>query len=168
MNLETISTLVQGLAALAVIGSLIYVGKELALNNRTQRLIALQTHNEAFRENITLTATYPETWVNGLEQYPKMPASENARFGFMIHASFRHIEQAYLLHSEGVLPDETYGKSMRLICSLCAYPGGGNWWAARKVHFNDGFVAAVDAMVADQAMKPMYEFSIAENNSRGS
>lgn len=164
MTLEAISTLVQMIAALAVIGSLIYVGKELSLNNRNQRLIALQTHNEAFRENITLAAAYPETWINGLENYPALSPSENARFGFVIHASFRHIEQAHMLHEEGVLPDETYRKSMRLICSLCAYPGGNNWWIARKTHFNDDFVAAADAFIAgDEA--PMYEFAIARAES---
>jgi hypothetical protein len=161
MNLEAITNVVEIIAAVAVIFSLVYVGKEISQNNRNQRLLALQSHNEAFRENIAIAAAYSETWVAGLDNYPQMSASENARFGFVIHASFRHIEQAHLLHKEGVLPDETYRKSMRLICSLCAYPGGRNWCASRKIHFNADFVTAVEAIIADDALMPMYDFDIA-------
>ena len=167
MNLEALSTIVQMIAALAVIGSLIYVGKELSLNNRNQRLIALQTHNEAFRENITLAATHAGTWVAGLDRYPELTPEENARFGFVIHASFRHIEQAHMLVNEGVLPEATYRKTMALGSSLCAYPGGGRWWAARKQHFDDDFVAAVERILAGNDAKPMYEYAISEQHDEG-
>lgn len=160
INWDAIAAIGELVAALAVIFSLIYVGKELAQNNRNQRLAAYQTHNEAFRANIALAATYPETWVAGLANYPNLSASENARFGFIIHASFRHIEQNYLLSREGVLDEAAAYKNIRQICSLCTYPGAMHWWRARKMHFDDDFVAKADAIMAEDGVKPFYEYPI--------
>lgn len=56
MNWDAIAAIGELMAALAVICSLLYVGKELSQNNRNQRLAALQAHSEAFRENIALAA----------------------------------------------------------------------------------------------------------------
>ena len=154
MNWDAITAIGELVAAVAVIISLVYVGKQLSQNNRNQRIAALQAHNEAFRENLAMLAGQAGIWVKGLKHYPHMGPDENAEFAFQVHASFRHLEQAYLLNKEGVLSDEALYKSMLLVCGLCLYPGCKVWWDSRKEYFNDEFGNKQENFIKSEALKP--------------
>ena len=157
MNWDAITAIGELAAAIAVIISLVYVGKQLSQNNRNQRIAALQAHNEAFRENLSLIAGHADLWVTGLDNYPNLSAGENAEFSFQIHASFRHLEQAFLLNKEGVLSDDALDKSMRLICGLYFYPGCKIWWHSRKEYFDNEFREKAETLFENlDLQKPLY------------
>lgn len=96
--------------------------------------------------------------MKGLEHHSNLSAAENARFGFLIHASFRHLEQSCFLLKEGVLPDVVAMKNIDMICRLCAYPGTLAWWNSRKSGFDDDFVVVADDAIRREAGTPFYEF----------
>ena len=156
MNWEAITAIGELAAAIAVIISLVYVGKQLSQNNRNQRIAALQAHNEAFRENLAMLTRNPDLWVLGLNNYPNLSPGENAEFSFQIHSSFRHLEQAYLLNKEGVLSDDALNKSMLLICGLYFYPGCKSWWDSRKEYFNDEFKEKIEVFFKKEDLKKLF------------
>jgi hypothetical protein len=160
MSWDSVTSIAQIIGTIAVILSLVYVGKELAQNNRNQRIAAYQAHNEAFRENISLITTHPDTWARGLQNYPNLSDSDNIIFGMSIHSSFRHIEQAYILNRENVLSDDAYRKSLSLIANLCAYQGCRYWWDSRKEYFEKGLIEDVDAYLRSDKFKPLYEYKL--------
>ena len=156
MNWDAISAIGEIVAALAVIFSLVYVGKGLSQNNANQRLAALQAHNEAMRDNIALLANHADTWARGLEHYPNLSAEENIRFALLLHASLRHMEHAFSLNKSGVLSEEDYTKSLEMICSLLMYPSSLQWWEGRKAYFTDAFRISVDALIASKRLSQLY------------
>ena len=155
MNWDAIAAIGELLAAVAVIFSLLYVGKQLAQNNRNQRLVAIQANNEAFRENIAMLLEHADVWIAGLYDDTPLSPGQYAQFALMVHASFRHVEQTYMLNTENVLSDEVLDNLMQVICSLYAYPGCKKWWETRKDVFTRDFQQRVETFVHNEELKPL-------------
>ena len=159
MNWDAIGAIGELVAAMAVIFSLVYVGMEIAQNNRNQRIAAMQSHYETNQGNLALLAEHAEAWLSGLENYPNLPPADNARFSMLIHAFFRHMEQAFLLNREGVLPDEAFENNISIMEGLFAYPSCQHWWSVRHENFNDDFRVKVEEIARIENGVQLYDLS---------
>ncbi len=105
MTLEQASYLAEIIGVVLLIMSLIYVGKQISQNNRSQRITAIQLHNDTYRQNLSLLADHTEVWIAGLQKYSKLEASKQVEFGMIIQTILRHIEQSFFMMREGVLKE---------------------------------------------------------------
>ena len=157
MTLEQLGSLGEMVGAIGVILSLLYVGKQLAQNNRNQRIAAMQSNNDAYMQNAATLAMHAETWAIGINSYSSMELHKKVEFGFLLMTIFRQSEQSYFLHKEGVLPADVLNKGLLMIASGLAYPGFKEWWDARKDYFDDGFREKLESINQDVSTKPLYE-----------
>lgn len=157
MTIEQIGSLGEMIGAIGVILSLLYVGKQLAQNNRNQRIAAIQSHNQAYMQNAGVLAKHAETWSIGMQNFSTLELHKKIEFGFLLMTIFRQAEQAYFLHKEEVLPAEVFNKAMVIIASALYYQGIKAWWEKRKDYFDDGFIDKLESINQNVAFNPLYE-----------
>ena len=73
MTLESIFYLSQTIAAIAIVGSLVFVGLEVRTSNRDNRHRAIEEMLQNYRELRGTVASNPDlarSWVEGLREFP--------------------------------------------------------------------------------------------------
>jgi len=159
MSLEQVFFLSQIVASIAVIGSLIFVGYQIKENT-----LALQRneHNSTMeqwtviRQAIATNRDIAELMSVGLSGERKLDTTDALRLDQMLQevgwASFHIWDRT----QRGIFPKGTFeATGGALFAAWLRTPRGGEWWrSARNVSFLPGFVADVDAMLAENKSTP--------------
>ena len=147
LTLEQMSNIGELIGASLIIVSLIYVSRQLAQNNRAQRVTAIQLHNDTYHKNLVMLADHSETWIEGLSNFSQLSPSKQVEFSMLIQSVVRHIEQAYMIKNEGLLSERTYKSALTLLSNVMSYPGAKDWWLTRKETFDIEFAASLEAQM---------------------
>jgi len=157
LTLEQAYYFAEIIGVVIVIMSLIYVGKQISQNNRSQRMAAVQSHNDTYRQNLSLIADHTETWIAGLKGYSDLDAPRKVEFGMVIQALIRHIEQSYFMVREGVLEENTYLSALSNASNVLSYPGAREWWLTRREFFDLGFIESLESYMKKIETKDIYQ-----------
>jgi hypothetical protein len=153
MSLEHLFFLSQIIASIAVVASLIFVGREVKENT-----IALQRneHNSTMeqwtvvRQAIATNRDIAELMTTGLSGERDLDLADKLRLEQMLQemawASFHIWDRT----RRGVFPKGTFEQTGgALLCSVINTARGREWWhSSKSVGFYPGFVADVDALLA--------------------
>ena len=147
LTLEQMSNIGELIGASLIIVSLIYVSRQIAQNNRAQRVTAIQLHNDTYHKNLVMLADHSETWVEGLSSFSELSPSKQVEFAMLIQSVVRHIEQAFMIKNEGLLSEPTYNSALALLSNVMSDPGAKDWWDTRKETFDAGFAASLETQM---------------------
>ena len=140
MSLEQASSLAQIVSALAVVGSLVFVGMQLRGATRAAR--ASQAHSALYHAivvSIVQSAEFASIWRRGLADFDHCDADERVRFVAQMSALFRYYESSRVQWMRGQLDPEHWFTIERQVMALISQPGVKSWWALRRHWHSDDF-----------------------------
>ena len=147
MDWEVISAIAEIVAAIGVIGSLLFLAwqtrkntKELARSNSRQ---TYADHATALRP-VVESAELCDLIVKGQESRDNLSVSERYRFDLAMGNWLQAVEQAFADNREGNYPAELMHSHIQNVPAFLNTPGGTSWWNERKVWFSEVFQQDVE------------------------
>ena len=171
MTLEHIFLISQTVAALAIVGSLLFVALELRNSNRESRHRAAEEAHEKYRVfqlELAGNADLARVWASGIHDIGSLNRVDRMRFLLAAHNLFKNWESVHSVYVEGHLPGEIYESAELMLGDLLGYHGLRTAWCARRKYFYKTFRARVDAKIAALPSDPElpYEITIAAADAR--
>ena len=157
MTLSELGTIANLLSAFAVLGTLIYLSRQVKQGNLLAKAHARQRMVEQTNEELYALANDPglrECFLKASE----LSREEQGKLHFFLIAAMRQREWEWFQHRDGVI-DEAVAKAYFGIIGLhLGIPRTRHWWRTiGRVGFNPDFVAEVDCFIADQPATTYFE-----------
>ena len=134
MSLSDLAAIGTFISALAVLGSLIFVGFQLRQNTQAVRAAASQAHSQNW-QTITVSVIengeFARIWRIGLDNIESLTDDERVRFFAFAGSTLRFFEGARLQWRHGQLDKEHWHNVERTAIDFSATPGFKDYWAAR-------------------------------------
>jgi hypothetical protein len=154
MTLESMFYLSQSIAAVAIVGSLLFVGLQVRHSNRDSRHRAIEEMLADYREvrtELASNADLTRVWIEGLREVPTLTLVDRVRFTILA-GNFFHTQESYFLHHrDGRMPSDLYQFQLMYLEDFLGYPGLQAAWNDRKRFFTDAFRAMVEQRIAARA-----------------
>jgi hypothetical protein len=151
VTFEQLGGLGEFIGALAVLGSLFYVAREIRENSRSTRLAAMQSAMLAAQDVMALVAQdrdLARVVRLGLTSVDELTEDEYQQFRYWAFLVLRVHEDMYVQHKSGVVDDETWLARSESIRTLFSTPGGRKIWGESTAYRAD-FRAWMDASGQD-------------------
>lgn len=164
--LSDVGTIANLLSAIAVLGTLIYLSRQvkqgnlLAKSHARQRMVE-QTNEELY--TLANDASLRECFVKSSE----LSREEQGKLHFFLIAAMRQREWEWFQHRDGVI-DESVAKAYFGIIALhLGIPRTRHWWATiGRIGFDPSFVAEVDQFIADRPVTTYFEQTMSFDTER--
>ena len=147
-TLSTLAQIAEIVAAVGVIVSLVYVGRELQANTTAIRGAAVQEVTRAQAE-LLLTRVNNAELFDLYERGNRHPAtlneSELGRYGLLKRQTWINLENVFFQYDLGLLDERTWGVYHRTICGIWSTPGSKETWSGHRRVLDESFVRLVEA-----------------------
>jgi hypothetical protein len=156
VTLESMFYISQTAAAIAIVGSLLFVGLEVRNSNRESRHRTIEEMIQNYRDTrsvVTVNADMAAIWITGIHGFSKLTAVERLRF--TVHATnfFSTHESVFLHYRERRMSREMYEPQRVYLHEFLGYPGLKTVWDARRSFFHPAFREMVDQGIAAAAAR---------------
>ena len=144
VTFEQLGGLGEFIGALAVLGSLVYVAREIHGNSRSTRQAAMQSAMLAAQTVMSLPVRdrdLARVIRVGLGAPDDLTEDEFDQFRYWLFLVLRVHEGMFVQHKAGVIDDETWGARARTISFVFATPGGRRVWATASNVYRADFRA---------------------------
>jgi hypothetical protein len=155
--LSDVGTIANLLSAIAVLGTLIYLSRQvkqanlLAKAHARQRMVE-QTNEELY--TLTNDANLRECFVKSSE----LSREEQGKLHFFLVAAMRQREWEWFQHRDGVIEVSVAKAYFGIIALHLGIPRTRHWWATiGRIGFDPHFVAEVDQFIADRPATTYFE-----------
>jgi hypothetical protein len=158
VNLETINSIAQIIAALGVIASLFYLAAQIRQNTNSQRsvvvdsltssLITLFGQQSASPEQMRAFASVVEDWHGATEE-------DRLRSVSILFSTFKLFENAWFQQRQGTLDREHWEGWDLHIRVYYHRPGVQAWWSDRRTMFAAGFRQYIEATKPVSGVSPL-------------
>lgn len=174
MEWEAIGAMAEGLGALAVIGSLLFVGNQLRQNQMIARGNAQRELLIGAAEWLSSTRHDPELFATVsrlLHGYAEASADERHQFSTWGYELLMLVERALYMHRDGYMNEDSWQGFRGMGLSVLLSPGGRQWWEAEArfvwgasavEHFSAAIEAADDSTPDFLQLRPEFEAKYAE------
>ena len=153
MTIETIYFAAQILAAVAIVGTLLYGIAQLRINNRLARVQLTQQMGMGLHEfyrDLGEHAEKSRIWRDGLRDENKLSPDERTQFTLLCTAAFIGFELQYRLSAEQLVTRQFFDRGARQLEYMVAQPGIRRWWPKNRLNFNQDFTSWIDGMIEKQ------------------
>lgn len=146
MTISDLGAIANLLSAIAVIGTLIYLSRQVKQANllaraHTRQRMVEQTNDELYR--LADDANLRECFVK-----PELSGEEQGKLHFFLLAAMRQREWEWFQYRDGVIDEDCAKAYFGVIALHLGIPGTRHWWSTvGRIGFNSGFVAEVDAFL---------------------
>jgi hypothetical protein len=126
IRLNDLAQIAEIVAAIAVVISLVYVGRGLEDNTAAIRAASVQTMSEAARESLLAIAMDEEMSRivrTGADEYSAISGEEKFRYGLFSRQRWLLFQGIWIQERLGVLNPELWGTYARIICSTMLQDG---------------------------------------------
>lgn len=156
MNWDAVGAIGETVGAIAVIGSLVYLGIQIRIQNRESRLSAMHEIVASFREATAAVGhlDFLEIGLIASEDFESLPKTHQVLLLVRFVNLLRVCEEAYIQHDENRLDERYWAGIDSYLHTLIGIPSVRHVWARRKYQFDRHFQEYVDAIEA-----PEWEFS---------
>jgi hypothetical protein len=140
VTFEQLGGLGEFIGALAVVGSLFYIAREIRENSRSTRLAAMQSTMLAAQNVMALVAQdrdLARVVRLGLSSVGELTQDEYQQFRYWAFLLLRVHEDIFVQHKSGVVDDETWLARSASVRTIFATPGGRKIWAASTAYRAD-------------------------------
>ncbi|HCP91371.1 MAG TPA: hypothetical protein DIT76_04890 [Spartobacteria bacterium] len=142
MNLETINTLAQLIAAVGVIASLFYLGVQIRQSTRSMRAVVVDSLARSIADVIRPMAEDRElmrAFHVAVEDWHGATEDDRMRALPLFFSTFKLFENAWFQQRQGTLAAEQWQGWDAYIRMYYHRPGVKTWWQLRKAAFAPGF-----------------------------
>ena len=161
MNWDAIGAIAELIAAIGVIGSLIYLAKQINANSdniaqNTRALVSDRdvSSNEAVMDILGSLAKEPElsalVMKGGLDVEP-LSDLESFRYSAFLSSTFESHQTFFIQHIKGSVSDELWDYYSGVMDRNLRFPGDSKWWRRHSSHFNPRFADYIHAKLPDDA-----------------
>ena len=160
MNWEAVGAVAEMVAALGVIGSLLYLGFQIRAQNRESRLNAVHNTTDQYNSFIGDLATnqgLAEVFLKGSVDMTSLDQVETLRYSSQLGRTFRIVESMYAQHTSGVMDKETWEAMTHGIEDVCSLPGVRSWWPTRSHWYIPAFQSFIQPMIDDEGVQRLYK-----------
>ncbi len=155
MNWEAIGAIAELLGAIGVIGSLVYLAKQIRANseNVKQNTNALISDRDV-SSNESVLALYRSLYENpemaalmmkGHASPDTLDAVERYRYNLAIGANFESHQTFFVQHNKGAVSDELWRFYSSAVGRFCQVPGVVDWWRRNGSNFDQEFADYIEA-----------------------
>ena len=151
MTLEQIFFLTQSIAAVGVMGSLIFVGLEVRHNAKAVRSGTAQSVHDNYASwylSLADNSSALATATKGFVDLAALTPPEKAQFVCTFMAFLSHSQNAFHQWRQGHLADQLWACWEALMMNLVNTPGGAAFWRERSYVFDRSFQDEVAAIMA--------------------
>ncbi|MEP0200800.1 MAG: hypothetical protein ABJ084_00010 [Halioglobus sp.] len=150
MDWDAIGAIGELIGAIAVFGSLIFLGLQIKSQNRESRFIALHEISEAFRDSISQSVdpAIAEILVKAGQDYDSASDSEKLVVTGFVQRVMRVWEESFHQHQQGRLPDSIWDVMTSQYAALMDSPIFLRVWQSRKAYYDPAFQEFVDSIQA--------------------
>jgi hypothetical protein len=151
MTLEEMFWLSQTIAAVAIVGSLLFVAMEVRSSNQVNRHRIIEELNadyRAVRMGIAANADVARAWLSGLHDFAALDPIDKVRFSLVAESVFHRWETLHLHYRDGRMSRELYEPQRSNMRQFLGYPGLQAVWDLRQHNHSSGFRSMVDDAIA--------------------
>lgn len=166
MTLSDLGTIANVFSAIAVVGTLIYLSRQvkqgnlLAKTHARQRMVE-QTNEELYR--LAGDANLRQCFVKPTE----LSTEEQGKLHFFLVAAMRQREWEWFQHRDGVIEEDVAKAYFGIIALHLGIARTRDWWSGiGRVGFNPEFVAEVDAFLANRPTTTYFEDMMSFDSQR--
>ncbi len=157
MDWEAVGAIAELLAAIGVIGSLVYLAKQIKansdnVNQNTKALISDRdvSSNEAILELYRSQLENPDlaalTWKGHLDA-EALSREEQYRYNIWLAAVFESHQTFFIQHRKGSVSVELWDYYSANTDRLCQFPGVIKWWKRHGPNFNPSFAEYIQKKI---------------------
>ena len=143
MNWDAIAAMAELLAALGVIGSLVYLAGQVRGSLNQARQAAIQSvvnQMNNFCTQVAADRNHAGIWVRGSKGMSNLEdKTEGVRFSAFLLSIFRPYEEIFYDRHDGLVDDWTWESIGPQCDALMGTAGFRDWWANRGTWFSTGF-----------------------------
>jgi len=164
MTLEEFNFITEIIASIAVIASLIYVGREVGQNTKATRASAAQAIVSAINEYVGIINTsdkLADILQQGANGLSALKGGDLIRFMAFHDQAFVAVQSQYLQWKDGTLDERLWLVQKQAALDLLSQAGQQEWWAARRNWFFPEFQDYLDSLAATEESKPMHPGAVA-------
>lgn len=165
MTLEEFNFIAEIIASVAVIASLVYVGRQINQNTEATHAAAAQANVNAVNEYVGLInasdklADILHQGANGLSA---LKGGDLIRFMAFNDQAFIAFQSYYKQWKDGTLDEELWITHRQAALDLLTQVGQQEWWAVRRHWFYPEFRDYLDNLAVIEESKPMHPGAVAD------
>ena len=146
-------------AAVAVIGSLVYLGVQVKGNTRALQAAAAHTYvdtNHSFVGLINQSTVLGDILLRGHKDLSNLEEGEMVRYSAFHDQAFMTMESNFYLWRDGVLDERLWETHEVALFEMLSMPGLQEWWKNRSHWFSQEFTHYIDQQFSEKTGRPMY------------
>jgi len=151
VTLEEIFWLSQTIAAVAIVGSLLFVAMEVRSSNQVSRhwiVEELLADYRSVRMGIANNTDLSRAWHSGLHDFAALDPVDKVRFSLAADMFFQTHQSLYLHYRDGRMPRALYEPQRSTMTDWLGYPGLQAVWDLRKHYFHSAYRSMMDDTIA--------------------
>jgi hypothetical protein len=150
MDWDAIGAIGEIVGAIAVFGSLIFLGIQIKSQNRESRFAAMHEISEAFRDSISQSVdpAIAQILVKAGQGFDSISDSEKLVVTGFVQRLMRVWEESFHQHQQGRLPDRIWDVMVSQYAMLMDSSTIVRVWNARKAYYDPAFQEFVDSVQA--------------------
>lgn len=158
MNLETINSIAQIIAAIGVIASLFYLAAQIRQNTKSQRSVVVDSLTTSLNALLGPQSTDPlllRSFAAAVDDWEGCTEEERVRAVAMFFAVFKLFENAWFQKRQGTLDPQQWEGWDAYMRMYYHRPGVRVWWQMRRAAFASGFRDYIEATEPIPEMVPL-------------
>jgi hypothetical protein len=152
MNWDAIGAIAEGLGAVGVIVSLLYVARQVGASTRASAVESKLASTRSYTDFLTELVRSPELnelFLRGRKDLGSLSPEEYIRFSNLSLISFSYFSAGYFQLSRGTLDEDDWFENLAVIQFWLRGPGCQQWWdQVGRNFFGPRFVEFIDAEMA--------------------
>ena len=160
MNLETINSIAQIVAAIGVIASLFYLAAQIRQNTKSQRSVVVDSLTSSLINLLGPQSSDPDltrSFASATEEWHGASVEDRSRAAATLFTLFKLIENAWFQQRQGTLEREQWEGWDLYVRVYFHRPGVQIWWADRRGMFAIGFRKYVESTKPVTDVRPLSE-----------
>jgi len=160
VNLETINSIAQIVAAIGVIASLFYLAAQIRQNTKSQRSVVVDSLTSSLINLLGPQSSDPDltrSFASATEEWHGASVEDRSRAAATLFTLFKLIENAWFQQRQGTLEREQWEGWDLYVRVYFHRPGVQIWWADRRGMFAIGFRKYVESTKPVTDVRPLSE-----------
>jgi hypothetical protein len=148
MDWDAIGAVGEILGAFAVVGSLVYLGSQIRVQNREARVASVHEASEAYRTSIAVLQDpeMADLHIRALSNFDDFTPAERLRYIVFLLGIFKVWEEAYYQWREDRMDQEAWESMLAPLADVMSTDGPRKVWELRKHQFRKDFADYIDTV----------------------